>query len=89
MDIPLAVLADSANVSQEGKLNIFGIFDQLNIASFPVRHPHMTLVFQLTASPAEGGRSHQVVVHCMDEDGGKLFEATTSHFRLLIGTVAR
>ena len=78
MEVPLAVLADGANVSQEGKLNIFGVFNQLNLASFPVKYPHMTLVFQLQASPAEGGRSHQVVIHCMDEDGLKLFEATAN-----------
>lgn len=78
MEVPLAVLADAANVSQEGKLNIFGVFTQLNIASFPAKHPHMTLVFQLQAAPAECGRSHQVVIHCMAEDGQKLFEASIS-----------
>ena len=39
MQVPLAVLADSANVSQEGKLNIMGIFTQINAQSLPCDTP--------------------------------------------------
>ncbi len=78
MKVPLAVLADSANVSQEGKLNIMGIFTQINAQSLPLRYPHMTLVFTLEAQVPEGGRQHQAVINCMDEDGGKLFEANAT-----------
>ena len=78
MEVPLAVLADSANVSQEGKLNIMGIFSQINAQSLPLRYPHMALVFALQAQVAEGGRKHQAVISCMDEDGGKLFEANAT-----------
>ena len=75
MQVPLAVLADSANVSQEGKLNIMGIFTQINAQSLPLKYPHMALVFTLEAQLPEAGRKHQAVIHCMDEDGKKLFEA--------------
>ena len=78
MEVPLAVLADSANVSQEGKLNIMGIFSQINAQSLPLQYPHMALVFSLVAQVPETGRTHQAVISCMDEDGGKLFEANAT-----------
>ncbi len=58
MEVPLAVLADSANVSREGKLNIMDIFSQLSGQSLPVRCPHIALVFALEAHAAERGREH-------------------------------
>ena len=78
MEVPLAVLADSANVSQEGKLNIMGIFSQINAQSLPLRYPHMALALSLVAQVPEGGRKHQAVISCMDEDGSKLFEANAT-----------
>ncbi len=74
MEVPLAVLADSANVSQEGKLNILGAFNRISGVAVPATHPHMTLVFTLEADIAETGRTHKVNIRCMDEDGGKLLE---------------
>ena len=40
MEVDLAVLADSANRSENGKLNILGIFDNFNIGPiFPAQTP--------------------------------------------------
>ena len=72
MKITLAVLADYANVTREGKLNVMGIFDRLASRSVPVSHPQMTLVIRMEAHAAEAGRTHQLEVQCMDEDGGKV-----------------
>jgi len=52
MEVVLAVLADYANVSQEGKLNIMGIFDIISSEKFPTFHPEMKLVVQFEASIA-------------------------------------
>lgn len=71
----MALIADEANLSQEGKLNILGAFDRLVAAGFPTVHPKMVFVFRLEARYGDGGRSVPVRVRLMDEDGGTLFEA--------------
>jgi hypothetical protein len=62
-------LADAANVSQEGKLNILGTFANINAHEFPARHPEMQLVLRLEASPAEAGMKKKLEVKVLDEDG--------------------
>ena len=71
MEIKTAVLADTANVSQEGKLNIMGIFNRIHSESFPVTWPCMALVVRLEAHSSEVG-SHEITIQITDEDGGKL-----------------
>ena len=75
MHIPMALLADDANVSQEGKLNILGVFDRVAAPSYPTVHPKMVFVFRVQAEYADSGRSFPVRVRLLDEDGGVLFEA--------------
>jgi hypothetical protein len=70
MRVPFAVIADGANVSREGKLNILGIFDTLFARKFPVTHPEMKLVIRLEASAAETGSRHAVEIKLMDGEGG-------------------
>lgn len=72
----MAVLADEANVSQEGKLNLMGIFDRIAAATFPVLHPRMVFVFRVEAEFGDAGRAYPVRVTLQDEDGAVLFEAT-------------
>lgn len=50
-----ALFADAANLSQEGKLNVLGVFDALHVASVPAVHPRATLVVRLKASPEDAG----------------------------------
>ena len=50
-----ALFADAANLSQEGKLNVLGVFDALHVASVPAVHPRATLVVRLKASPDDAG----------------------------------
>ncbi len=75
MKIPVAFLADEANVSQEGKLNVLGIFDRIAGVSFPVVHPRMVFAFRVQAEYPDAGHSFPVRVRLMDEDGGVTFEA--------------
>lgn len=69
MEVTLALLADAANVSQEGKLNILGAFANINAREFPARHPAMQLVLRFEASPAEAGMKKKLEVKVLDEDG--------------------
>lgn len=73
MRVKLALLADAANVSREGKLNILGIFDTIYAQQFPTVHPHMMLVLRFEAAPAETGRVHEVVVELAGGDGAVVF----------------
>ena len=49
MNVTLGLIADSANVSQEGKLNLLGIFDTIFAFNFPCKHSQMTLVTKIQA----------------------------------------
>lgn len=72
----MAMVADEANVSREGKLNVLGVFDRIAAAGFPTRHPRMVFVFKLEARYGEEGKQSVVRVRLMDEDGGVLFDAS-------------
>jgi hypothetical protein len=72
MDVVFAVLADSANVSQEGKLNILGNFANISATVFPARHPEMQLVLRMEAPPAEIGTQKKFEMIMLDEDGQKI-----------------
>lgn len=71
----MALIADEANLSQEGKLNILGAFDRITAPSFPTIHPKMVFVVRIDASYGDGGKRTPIRVRLMDEDGGVLFEA--------------
>ena len=74
MQVKLAVLADYANVTGDGKLNILGIFDRINLMQIPATHPQMHLVLRLEAHPAELDRSHDVEIRLQDPEGATIFE---------------
>jgi hypothetical protein len=76
MKIPMAFLADEANVSQEGKLNVLGIFDRIAASAFPTVHPRMVFAFRVQSDYADSGQPFSVRVRLMDEDGGVLFDAS-------------
>jgi len=52
MHISFAVFADAANLSQEGKLNILGVFDAVQVSAFPSVHPRTHLVVRLARESA-------------------------------------
>lgn len=72
MEVIFAVLADSANVSKEGKLNILGNFSHISATEFPARHPEMQLVLRMEAQPAEFGKTKTIEMSLLGEDGEKL-----------------
>ncbi|MDP2627310.1 MAG: hypothetical protein Q8Q58_10445 [Candidatus Rokubacteria bacterium] len=69
MKVTLALLADYANVSADGKLNIMGIFDTIWVDRFPAVHPQMQLIMRLEASPAEAGSRRKLEIKLMTADG--------------------
>jgi hypothetical protein len=68
MQCPLSALADAANVSAEGKLNILGEFDTLfSLGGEPIVHPSMVFVAKLKVRAGELGE-HSVQLRVVDED---------------------
>ncbi len=68
LDVNLAVLADYANVSQDGKLNIMGIFQEINAPSLPFSLPQMYLIVSFAAGPAEVGSERDLRVALLHGD---------------------
>lgn len=74
MQVKLALLADYANVTTEGKLNILGIFDRIHVAELPAVHPQMQFILRLEAHRAERDRRHAVEIRLHDPDGQTVFD---------------
>lgn len=74
MKVNFAVLAEYANLTADGRLNIMGVFNRIYASTFPARHVTMQLVMRLAAHPAEYGKPQQVNVRLANADGHKLFE---------------
>lgn len=55
MHISFAVFADAANLSQEGKLNVLGVFDAVQVAGLPTIHPRTHFIVRLKANGDDVG----------------------------------
>ncbi|KXK14562.1 MAG: hypothetical protein UZ15_CFX003003006 [Chloroflexi bacterium OLB15] len=68
MEVPILLVADYANETSNGKLNVMGIFTNIYASSFPTIHPQLFLVTQITASPAEYNRKFRLGIKLLDDD---------------------
>ena len=55
MHLSFILFADAANISQEGKLNILGVFDAVHAGPLPAVHPRATVVVRLKATAGDAG----------------------------------
>lgn len=69
MEIDIAVLADAANVTADGKVNVLGIFREFNPLELPIVLPTFSIAISLTAEPNELGTSHTLDVILNDVNG--------------------
>jgi hypothetical protein len=76
MDVALAVLADFANSSADGKLNILGIFDTVYAEQYPAAHPEMKLVVRFGIHPAEIGQKKHIEIQLRTDQGQRVFRFT-------------
>ena len=74
MHVTFALFADAANLSQEGKLNILGVFDALQVGTLPSMHPRATLVVHLKGSALDVG-SHRVSLKWLSPSGQELWSS--------------
>ena len=75
MQVAFAIFADAANLSQEGKLNVLGVFDALQVGSLPAVHPRAHLVVHLKGSTSDVGR-HTVTLRWINPAGSELWTST-------------
>ena len=78
MDVALALLADAANLSADGKLNVLGAFDAVRARTFPATHARLVLVLQLEAHTADWDKPHPLAIRFINEDGKELFKMEAS-----------
>lgn len=74
MHISFAVFADGANLSQEGKLNVLGVFDALHVGGFPSVHPRTHFVVRLKGSMEDTG-AHSLTFHWVNPAGEVLWSS--------------
>jgi hypothetical protein len=75
MQVSFALFADAANLSQEGKLNILGVFDALQVATLPAVHPRAHLVVHLKGTQLDVG-THTVTLRWINPHGSELWTST-------------
>jgi hypothetical protein len=75
LHVSFALFADSANISQEGKLNILGVFDALQVQAIPSVHPRATMVVRLKAHPDDTGR-HTLAFGWVGPSGDEIWSSS-------------
>jgi len=74
MHLSFALFADAANLSVEGKLNILGVFDAVQVAGLPTVHPRAHLVVRLKGTAADAG-SHVIALQWVSPGGAELWSS--------------
>ena len=74
MHVSFALFADAANLSQEGKLNILGVFDAVQVGTLPAVHPRAHLVVRLKGTRTDVG-SHTVTLRWINPQGDELWSS--------------
>lgn len=74
MHVSFALFADAANLSQEGKLNILGVFDAVQVGAIPTVHPRAHLVVRLKGTAHDAGL-HHMTLRWMNPNGVELWSS--------------
>jgi hypothetical protein len=72
----LFLVADYANITGEGKLNVMGIFNSINSFNFPARHSSMYLIAKLSPEFSEYGQKRSFTILLMDADANHIVEVS-------------
>lgn len=75
MHISFAVFADAANLSQEGKLNVLGVFDAVQVAGLPTIHPRTHFIVRLKANSDDVG-THKLAFRWLSPMEEELWSST-------------
>ncbi|MEQ1933559.1 MAG: hypothetical protein ABL962_06735 [Fimbriimonadaceae bacterium] len=76
MKLRYALIAEYANVTGDGKLNLMGVTDRLYAFQFPAIHRDLIIVNSLETENDEDGSNQSVHIQLIDSDGRTLTEVT-------------
>ncbi len=68
VEVLTLLLADFASFDDSKKLNVMGIFNEVNAKQFPALHPSMVVVTKLSATAAEANLVRKLNIKLMDDD---------------------
>ena len=68
MQLRYALIADFANVTQDGKLNVVGVMDRIFSPQFPAVHRVMFLVMSMESDHEDEQQSRAIDVQLIDPD---------------------
>lgn len=74
MELRYALLADFANATQEGKLNVIGIFDRLYAMQFPAVHRQLSLITSIETEAEDEGNQRELHIQLINADAVVLTE---------------
>ena len=86
MELLHLLVADYANLTRDGKLNVMGIFNIIYAPAFPAKHSEMYLISKLYASPAEYGQTRKLTIKLLNEDGTQELVNFSHDFAIPTGT---
>jgi len=89
MKVVLKAICDDAFVSENGKLNIIGIFDHIRAERFPTIHPKMAFVFVLEGEEGEEGKRFSYYIDVAGSSGAKVFEGSNQKREVALGLNGR
>ena len=72
METKLALLAEYANVTRDGKLNLMGVSNTINARTLPWVQPQMQVVLQFEVGSADWETEKSIEVQLLDADGKQL-----------------
>lgn len=71
MKVEMAVLAEAATVNDDGRMNVLGIFDEVEVEEFPAVIGDRVLAMRISLGFADGRKSHLLRIEGRDEDGAE------------------
>jgi len=74
MHLSFALFADAANLSVEGKLNVLGVFDAVQVTGLPTVHPRAHLVVRLKGTATDAGQ-HIIALQWVSPAGAELWSS--------------
>jgi len=86
VDLLHLIVADYANLTKDGKLNVMGIFSTINASAFPAKHSEMYVIVKLYAKPAEYDQTRKLTIKLLDEDATQQLVNFSHDFRVPKGS---
>ncbi len=80
MNVTLGVIADYANVSREGKLNIVGIFDTIYAQTFPCLHSQLMVILKIEADLNDSTAAERTFDLTLVDEHSQEILALNGHF---------